>query len=92
MANRVTGAVADATAYQSDPQPSSLHAPTILELAPWTASDQGQLDVRSREGDDELLKESHSDLGTQLDRVRVLLPRQREVNEECYAIRKTFEQ
>jgi hypothetical protein len=73
-----------------------LHDPTTLELVPTIAADKDedvdQLDVRSRKGDDELFMESPSDLETQRDRARVLLPHQLETIEECSALKKMLGQ
>ena len=57
-----------------------------------TMADADRLDVRSREGDDELLMQSHSELGTKVDHVRVSLPCQRAASEECSAIKNTLKQ
>ena len=57
-----------------------------------TMADADRLDVRSREGDDEILMQSHSELGTKVDHVRVSLPCQRAASEECSAIKNTFAQ
>jgi hypothetical protein len=57
-----------------------------------TMADADRLDVRSREGEHELLMQSHSELGTKVDRVRVSLPCQRAASEECSAIQNTPKQ
>jgi hypothetical protein len=92
MANRVSRTVADATTFLTNPVPSPLHATISLELLPGTATDKDgndvQLNVQSREGDDELFMELQSGLKMHRDRLKVLLP----PKQECSAIRKTLEQ